>query len=240
MGGGLLWALPPGLIEQFDSERTGKTVFMIGVAAGAFWYVCSILLPTPRRVLVYSSCLSVLSLPLLVVFPGFMAAGFFILVPQPHWIQLLQRTALLFATFVWVTIDFQGFLKVLATKRYVEREFIEFDDHIEMRWERKTNIEPPPISDATLLGRLWNRHGLKLLLAIAPLSGAGYATSRLLMHAGGDEAVLLFLAVLGVPLCIAIFSKVVCTGYLNIYKVLQMELKTGKPVIFDHIPEEYS
>ena len=66
----------------------------------------------------------------------------------------------------------------------------------------------------------------------------GTAMSRLLEHAGGDEAVLLVLTLLSVPLCIAIFSKLVCSAYLNIWKVWQVERKTGKPVVFDHVPDQ--
>lgn len=120
----------------------------------------------------------------------------------------------------------------------MEREFVEFDDHVALRWDRGTNIDPPPISDGTLLGRVWNRHGLKLFLALAPLSGAGYAMSRLLDQAGGIEALLLVLAALGLPFSMFMVSKLVCGIYLNIYKVWQVERKTGKPVLFDHIPDE--
>ena len=169
---------------------------------------------------------------------GLMAAGYFVLFPQTPLVSALQYLAIAFAAAVWIGIDLQGLRKRVAAKRYMEREFIEFDDHVELRWERKTDIEAPPVSNATLLGRLWNQHGWKIAVLIAPLSGAGYAMSRLLEHAGGDEAVWLVLAVLGMPLCIATLSKLVGGAYLNVYKVLQVERRTGKPVLFDHIPAD--
>ena len=222
-----------GAIQHF-----GANLFFAGIAAGLVWYACSKLLRTPRRVIVIVLFLWVLGIPPLVTTIGFLAAGYFVLIPQSPLVRAFQFVTIALAGLVWIGIELQGLRERVVAKRYMEREFIEFDDHVEMRWERKTDIEAPPISNSTLSGRVWNRHGLKLVLAIAPLSGAGYATSRLLEHAGGDEAVLLFLALLGVPLCIAMLSKLACGAYLNVYKVLQVERRTGKPVLFDHIPAE--
>ncbi len=235
---GLIWHVVTGLGGSAPIRRVAAFFFLVGLAAGPVWYICSKIAKTPRRVIRYVVFRAVLVLPLAGVAFGFVGAGYFILIPQPPVIRAVQCLAVAFGAALWIGIDLYDLRKRIIAKRYMEREFIEFDDHVEMRWERKTDIEAPPISNATLLGRVWHRHGLKLLLAIAPLSGAGYAMSRLLEHAGGDEAVLLFLAVLGVPVCIALLSKLVCGAYLNVYKVLQVERRTGKPVLFDHIPAE--
>lgn len=236
-GGGLIWALPPHLGGGGEVRQFGVMLFFAGLGSGPVWYVCSKILKTPRRVVLYAVFRAVLVIPLFAATFGACGVGYFALIPQLPLVRMLQYLAIAFASVTWIGIDLHGLRKRVIAKRYMEREFIEFDDHVEMRWERKTDIEAPPISNATALGRVWNRHGLKLVLAIAPLSGAGYATSRLLEHAGGDEAVLLFLSVLGLPLCLYMLSKLVCGAYLNVYKVWQIERKTGKPVLFDEIPE---
>ena len=171
------------------------------------------------------------------LFFGFGSLAYFLLLPHPPETHFLQWTAILFATALWCWIDLKGLRERIIKKRYIEREFTEHDDHVTLRWERKTDLEAPPVSDKTFLGRLWKQHGYKLALVLGPLSGAGYAMSRLFDRAGGIDAVLLVLSMLGLPLCIWGFSKLVCGFYLNIYLVRQIERRTGKPVLFDHVPD---
>lgn len=216
----------------------GARLFVIGLCSGPVWFGLSKIVKSPRRVLWHVTLCSALAVPPVVAMFGLMTAGYFVLFSQTSLVRALQYLAIAFAAAVWIGIDLQGLRKRVVATRYMEREFIEFDDHVELRWERKTDIEAPPVSNTTLLGRLWNQHGWKIVVVIAPLPGAGYAMSRLLERAGGDEAVWLVLAVLGMPLCIATLSKLVCGAYLNVYKVLHVERRTGKPVLFDHIPAE--
>lgn len=60
-----------------------------------------------------------------------------------------------------------------------------------------------------------------------------YPIQRLLTDTGGMSAVLLLLAVLGLPLTIYILGRLTCGAYLWVYKVWQMERQYGKPVVFD-------
>lgn len=226
-------------LDSLGYQSTYALLFLVvGLIGGLILVLIAALLHTPKRVVCWATLTGMLIAPPALSLFGIGGLGYFILVRHTPLVQALQWLAITFAAVLWIAVDLRDLQRRVGAKRYMEREFIEFDDRVEMRWERKTDIEAPPISNATLLGQVWNRHGLKLVLAIAPLSGAGYATSRLLDHAGGDEAVLLFLAVLGVPLCIAMLSKLACGAYLNVYKVLQVERRTGKPVLFDQIPAE--
>ena len=209
----------------------------LGIGSGLLFFVLSY-----SNIRILSVTRWALIMGLAAVLPFFMSFGFmgfayFLLLPHPPETRLLQWTAILFATGLWCWIDLKGLRERVIKKRYIEREFTEHDDHVALRWERKTDLEAPPISDKTFLGRLWKQHGYKLALMLAPLSGAGYAMSRLLDRAGGIEAVLLVLAMLGLPLCIWGFSKLVCGFYLNVYLVRQIERRTGKPVLFDHVPD---
>ena len=61
----------------------------------------------------------------------------------------------------------------------------------------------------------------------------GYPIQRLLSNAGGDSAVLLVLAILGLPITIYMFGRMTCGTYLWIYKVWQLEKQHGKPVVFE-------
>ena len=213
-------------------------VLVVGLIVGLILVLIAALLHTPKRVVCWATLTGMLIAPPALSLFGIGGLGYFILVRHAPLVQTLQWLAITFAAVLWIAIDLRSLRRRIAANRYMEREFIEFDDRVEMRWERKTDIETSPITEATLLGRLWNRHGFKIIVAIAPLSSAGYATSRLLDEAGGPEAVLLVLAVLGMPLCIYLLSQLACGAYLNVYKVLQVERRTGKPVLFDHIPAE--
>ena len=186
--GGMLWAIPPRLGGGGDMREIGARLFVLGLCSGPVWFVLSKVVKSPRRVLWHATLCSALAVPPIVATFGLMTAGYFALFSQTSLVRALQYLAIAFAAAVWISIDLQGLRKRVVAKRYMEREFIEFDDHVELRWERKTDIEAPPISNASLLGRLWNQHGWKIAVLIAPLSGAGYAMSRLLERAGGDEA----------------------------------------------------
>ncbi|NMF91616.1 hypothetical protein [Aromatoleum petrolei] len=146
----------------------------------------------------------------------------------------MQWGAIVFAGTLWCWLDLRDLRRRVTAKGYVEHEFIEFEDHVALRSECKTNLDAPPVTDKTLLGRLWHRHGTQLFVAIAPLASAGYAISRVADSTGGIEAVLLVLAVLGLPLLLWFFSKVVCGFYLHVYLVYQIERRSGKPVLLQN------
>lgn len=212
-------------------------ILVFGLVGGVLVFVDSYR-RTPRRVMRWAISVGLIGAPPFALLFGPVAFAYFVVPTRGPGVQLVQWLAAGFAATLWVGIDLQGLRRRVAANHYMEHEFVEFDQHVEMRWDRKTDTEAPPIDDGTLLGRLWNRHALKLLVVCAPLSGAGYASVRLMEKAGGKEAILLALAVLSLPLCMFITSKLVCGAYLNLYKVWQVERRTGKPVLFDYIPAE--
>lgn len=210
----------------------------IGLIGGVILYGLGRFVHTPDRVIWWAIGLGSIAFPPFLLSFGLLSFSFFLLIQQPFFVQCLQLCAICFAVIIWIGIDLKNLEQRLIDKQYIEREFIEYDDRVVLRWERKTDIEAPAISESTFLGKVWKRHGLKLILSLAPLSGAGYACARLLDRVGGIEITLLVIAMLGLPLCIFIFSKLACGFYLNVYKVWQIERKTGKFVLFDNVPEK--
>ncbi|WP_157353614.1 hypothetical protein [Aromatoleum toluclasticum] len=228
------WAIHDSLGIASDAP----TIFAgSGIAGGISFLALSHVKLRIRRALTWAIAIGFASAtPVLVLF-GFMGFAYFILIPQPFEVRLLQWTAIFFAGGLWSWIDLNGTRRRVTKKHYIEREFAESTDHVTLRWERKTDLETPSISSNTMLGRLWNSHGAKIVMALAPLASAGYAISRIADAAGGAEAVLLLLTFLGLPISLWGISKLVSGIYLNIYLVWQVERKTGKPVLFDLIPE---
>lgn len=100
-----------------------------------------------------------------------------------------------------------------------------------VRQPLKTNLDPPPISEHTPLGKLYHGVGPYLVMGI-PMA---YPIQRLLSDTGGMSAVLLLLAILGLPLTIYILGRLACGAYLWVYRVRQMERQHGKPVVFDGV-----
>lgn len=207
-----------------------------GIAGGISFFALSYVNLKIRRELTWALAIGFASAtPILVLF-GLMGFAYFILIPQPFEVRLLQWTAIFFAGGLWGWIDVRGTRERVIKKRYVQREFSAAANHIALRWERKTDIDAPPISSHTTLGRLWNQHGANLFMALPPLSSAGYAISRIADAAGGAEAVLLLLTLLGLPITLWGISKLASGIYLNVYLVWQVERRTGRPVLFDLIP----
>lgn len=209
-----------------------------GLAGGITFFALSYIGLKIRRALTWALAMGFAIATPILVFLAPMGFAYFILIPQPFEVRLLQWTAIFFAGGLWGWIDVRGTRERVIRKRYVKREFSETAGHIALRWERKTDIDAPPISSQTTLGRLWNQHGAKLFMALAPLSSAGYAISRIADATGGTEAVLLLLALLGLPVTLWGISKLASGIYVNVFLVWQVERRTGKPVLFELFHED--
>lgn len=231
------WAIHEGLgIES----RTPFILAVAGLAGGISFLTLSYVNLNIRRALTWAVATGFAGVTPILVFFGMIGFSYFILIPQSFEVRLLQWTAIFFAGGLWSWIDVHGTRQRVIRRRYIEREFSESVDQITLRWERKTDLEAPPISSKTALGGLWNQHGAKLFMTLAPLSSAGYAISRIADATGGAEAVLLLLALLGLPITLWGISKLASGIYLNVYLVWEVERRTGKPVLFDVMHEEKS
>lgn len=133
------------------------------------------------------------------------------------------------AMIVWCVKSVYEHRQRIIQKRFIEREFSIEETQIVLRYPFKTDIAAPPVSDKTLPGRLFNKFGPYLAVMI-PLA---YPIQRLLTDTGGYSAVLLLLAILGLPLAIYIAGRLSCGAYLWVYKVSKLERQHGKPVVFE-------
>ena len=140
------------------------------------------------------------------------------------------RLTLVASLVLWCSIQIRALRRRIDERRFMEKEFFVEDDHILMRQPTRTDLSAPPISDHSLLGRLYNKLGPYLIMLV-PLA---YPLQRLFSQAGGIEAVLLLLALLGLPLVFHIAGRLACGAYLYLYRVGQLERQHGKPVLLEH------
>ena len=138
---------------------------------------------------------------------------------------------MIISTIWWCWISLSNYQQRIKDRRFIEREFSFEEDRIVIRQPLKTNLDPEPVSDKTFFGRLYHRFGPYLVMGI-PLA---YPIQSLLSDAGGTQAVLLLLSILGFPLTLYILGRMTCGAYLWIYKVWQLERLHGKPVVFQSI-----
>lgn len=237
VGGGVMWVSPAA---QFGPAipSLGGIIFFVGVLSGPVWFVLSRFAPEPRRVILRSALVALLLIPFVAVIFGFMSIAYFIAVPRSFTALCLQLGGIAAASAAWIYRDVRALARAVVQKKYVEREFDELDDHVTMCWTCRTDVFSRPAEAKTnWLDQLWARYGDKFLIAIAPLAGAGYAIARLLDRGGGLDAVLLVMATLGIPFCVAMLSQLARATYLNIYVVRQVERRSGKKVFFDHVSE---
>lgn len=233
LGSGLGWAF----LDMFKRTASVMVVpFVIGLIVGSSLFVWSFFPSTPRRVWLWAVIAGTTTVPALEFVLGVVSFAYFFAPPTPTEIRVAQWSCVALATIIWVTVDLHLMRKRLASTRYVEREFIELDEYVAMRWDRKTNLESSPSAGESRLARVWRRGGPVLAAALAPLAGAGYGMSRFIDSTSGQQGTLLVLAVLGAPLFIYILSRTICGIYVNIWLVCGIERRTRKPVCFDHMP----
>jgi hypothetical protein len=132
------------------------------------------------------------------------------------------------AAVLWCNMAMSSFKRRIEERRFLEREFSIHATKIVLRHPVQTDLDASHVRDTTLAGKLYHRAGPYLVMGI-PMA---YPIQRLLTDTGGMAAVLLLLAVLGLPLTIYILGRLTCGAYLWVYKVWQMERQYGKPVVF--------
>lgn len=163
-------------------------------------------------------------------------AAYFMFVEHEGSVDLIIRLLLVCSLFLWCWREVNGLRRRIEERRFMEKEFSVEENYILMRAPTRTDLSPPPISDKTLLGKLLNKLG-PYLIVLVPLA---YPLQRLFADTGGIEAVLLLLALLGLPIVFHIAGRLACGTYLYIYRVGQLESTYGKPVILDSESPEAS
>lgn len=137
---------------------------------------------------------------------------------------------LMFSTY-WIQIRIKLLHEKIATERFIEREFRIGNDCIYLNRSPKTDL------DAV---RMYRGSRPNNISAIFPLLffllAVGYPLQRFLFNSAGIPGVVFLLSILETPLAIHIAGRTACGFYLWIYTVRKLEIKHGKPVVFE--PDE--
>ncbi len=199
----------------------------LGLSVAA-WTSCAFKLEAPRRVL-YGSLLNSLAVSPIFFLFGSLGLSFPLFAAMPTWSRILLWVIFFGGTAFWTWIDFRGMSQRIVSKRFFAREFHDMDTHIEVAWQPKTDLSPPPIGDKTTLGRLYNAHGYKVIAWMLPM---GFPIQKLLSGAGGVEAVSAFLFLLFSPLLMWGLKSLFSGAYIWLYCVWKLERETGKKVLY--------
>lgn len=173
----------------------------------------------------YERLLRGVGLLFLVYFFGVLGLAFMLVVPVHH-APYLWGLIIIAAT-AWCWIVLSAYQQRIKNSRFIEREFLLKEDRIVVRQPLKTILGSETVSQKWFFGRLYNRFGPYLVIGI-PLA---YPIQSLLSNIGGTPAVLFLLAILGLPLTFYILGRLVCGGYLWVFKVWQLERRHGKLVV---------
>jgi hypothetical protein len=234
--GALTWLLFIGLSAGFMyllqdqvglSDWFWKTELVVAIVGSSIFLLASLICRSaPPSVLWRMTFTGVLLFPPVFIF-GTLGLSYLATTPEATrlWLSLL----IVGVTGAWCLVTLGGYKQRVVERRFIEREFHVEDSRIVVRQPLKTNLDPKPISEHSMLGRIYHRFGPYLVMAI-PMA---YPIQRLLSNTGGDSAVLLLLALLGLPITIYFLGRMTCGCYLWIYRVWQIQRQHGKPVVFD-------
>lgn len=207
-----------------------KTALSMALGVGALSLLASMLWKAARPPVLWTIFIFGMRCFPILILTGAMGLSYLAVaseVARPWLLLLIAAT-----TAIWCLKSLSDYKQRVIKRRFIEREFSIEETRIVVRQPFKTDLDPPPISEHTFFGKLYHRFGPYLVMAI-PM---GYPIQRLLSNTGGDSAVLLILALLGLPITIYMFGRMTCGAYLWIFKVWQLEKQHGKPVVFEVIP----
>lgn len=233
--GAFVWLLTLGLTAGFMymlEVEYGAPAWLwqislgLAIGMGLVLLVASMLFKTaPILVLWRSTFVGVMLFPM-VAFAGTAGLSFIAASPPTSrpWLWLFAAST----TTVWCLIALSGYKQRVIDRRFIEREFSIEEARILVRHPLKTDLDPDPIEEHTLFGKLYYRFGPYLFFGI-PLA---YPLQRLVTDTAGGGSTLLLLALLAWPLTLYILGRMTCGAYLWIYRVWQMQRQYGKPVVF--------
>lgn len=234
--GGLNWFLFVGLSAGFlymlgdefgISAWLWKTALAMSLVGGTLFCLASLVCKAaPPSVLWRMTFTGVLLCPVLVIF-GTMSLAYLATTSDAArpWLWLL----IVGVTVLWCLITLSSYKQRVIDRRFIEREFLTEQERIVVRQPLKTDLDPKPISEHTLFGKVYHRFGPYLVMGV-PMA---YPIQRLLTDASGEPAALLLLSILGLPITIYLLGRLTCGSYLWIYRVWQLQRQYGKPVVFD-------
>ena len=162
------------------------------------------------------------------------SVGLSYLAAAPEGSRVWLLMLVVFTAAIWCSMSLSVYKQRVVQRRFIEREFLIEKTRILVRQPIETDLSSPPISEHTILGKIYHRAGPYLIMLV-PMA---YPIQRLLSDTAGFAAVLLLLSILCIPLTIYFLGRMTCAVYLWIFKVWQLEKQHGKPVVFEVIPTQ--
>ena len=222
----LFWILS---VEGELSIRYAHTTLGLGIGIGCVLFVGRFLAPTNiSRVLGVGPMFGFGMMPVLFLF-SVLGLAFYFFGIQNAGTQAIALSLVFMSTVGWCWYAVTGLKRRMVERRFIEKEFRIEDTQIVMRTPPKTNLDPLPIKEGSMVDKVGGWFFSKLVFLI-PLA---YPLQRAFSDAGGSPAVLLLLSVFCMPLAIYILGRMVCGFYFWIYTVWKLEKQYGKPVVFE-------
>lgn len=199
----------------------GGTILLAGISA--FWKEAR------RRVLVIAVVGTVFGL--LPILAMCLAVGlvFFFLVPDGAGGVVTTWLLLVAVVVWWCRREVRAYAERIISRKFIEREFSIEADRITLNRPPTTSLEPEPIPSDTVFGMLYYKVGPYFVMLI-PMA---YPLQRLIAGTGGPAFVLFVISLLGTPLAIHALGRFACGVYLYGFKIRQLEIAHGKPVVFE-------
>lgn len=221
------WVFTKIQSDGFLSLEISKYILMSGFAIATLSMILSFLhFNIPRRMGIKVLVFGALIFPGVFLFFGSVSFAYlFTVSPNVRFWLIIQ---VIVYTVLWSAYSIGIRQKLIDKTQYMNKYFRITDAAIIFTPPKDQKLLiPAPISDSTVLGKLWG----KLVLILSFFMFCGYPISRLLSNEGGVSNIYLFLFMLGSPLVMYLTVKVITGAYLWIYKVYKLEKLHGKPVL---------
>jgi hypothetical protein len=116
-------------------------------------------------------------------------------------------------------------------------DFNECEREVVLLWKKRGFVS---LRNSSSLAR-WNDKLLNyIVMSVAPIGMGGVIVStRFLANSAGPVYVCFFITILITPITYTFWSRAAINLYVNLYKILQVELRTGKPVVYDKYPDVF-
>jgi len=118
-----------------------------------------------------------------------------------------------------------------------DKDFKEGEHEVVFLWKKRGFVTARKTSTIAR----WNSNALNfIMIFVAPIGMGGVViATHLLVNATGPMVICFLLAILATPIAYTFWSHAAINLYVNLYKILQVELRTGKPVVYDKYPDVF-
>lgn len=198
--GAFCWAIgslfPAGIAwkmaDEFGYSAHVSVAFLLfGLAMAIVMLAGSLLVPAELDRVWVSHALAGLGLTSFVFLTLSVGSAFLFVPTVGGWAKLGSVVVIFAAIATWCSHSLNEYKRRIISQRFMEREFAVQDEKIIVRQPIKTDLSSPPISEHTILGKIYHRAGPYLIMLV-PMA---YPIQRLLSDSAGFAAVILLLSI---------------------------------------------